>query len=214
MRGASGFHNTGLRTATTVRLDVDTVGIGDAFNNTGAMEVIFARTPSGHTQVSGVSILNSAVPFNADFAATNALDGIIGRISALTAGADWPEYASAGLAAGAFVDFDLGAILPIGGFDWFDRPANPDRVLGFDMIFSQDAIFGNVDDITRPYLNSAMALGDEFAPILARYVRYDVTAAAGANTGLSEMIFYQVPEPSSLAVTLLAAGAVALRRRR
>ena len=36
----------------------------------------------------------------------------------------------------------------------------------------------------------------------------------GANTGLTEMIFYQIPEPSSLTVTLLAACAVALRRRR
>jgi hypothetical protein len=59
-----------------------------------------------------------------------------------------------------------------------------------------------------------MAMGDTFASINARFVRYDVTASAGGlNTGLSEMYFYQVPEPSS-AATLLLAGTLLMRRRR
>lgn len=215
MRGASQFHDVGLRTATSVRLDVDTVGIGDAFNNTGAMEVIFVLTPPGQTQISGVAIAGSATPFNLDYDAANSVDGLIGRIGALTPGADWPEYASQGLGTGAFVDFNLGAILPVGGFDWFDRPHQADRVTAFDMIFSQDAIFGNGDDVTRSYTNNAMALGDAFAAINAQYVRYDVTGiAGGVNTGLSEVIFYQIPEPSSLVCLGMALGAVSLRRRR
>ncbi len=213
MRGASQFHDVGLRTATTVRLDVDSLGVGDAFNNTGAMEVIFALTPAGQTLIPGVTVANSAAAFSPEFDATNAVDGNIGRISGAIANSDWPEYASAGLGVDAFVDFDLGSVLSVGGFDWFDRPAEADRVTAFDMIFSQDAIFGNGDDVTRSYTNSAMAMGDVFAGINARYVRYDVTAAAGLNAGLSEMYFYQVPEPASLGV--LALGLLLpLRRRR
>jgi hypothetical protein len=57
-----------------------------------------------------------------------------------------------------------------------------------------------------------MALGDVFPGISARYVRFDVTATGGANTGISEMVFYQVPEPSALGVC--AVGLLALLRRR
>ncbi|HWB03656.1 MAG TPA: discoidin domain-containing protein [Verrucomicrobiales bacterium] len=211
LRGASLLHPLGSNvTATTVRLTVNSIGTGDAFNNTGAMEVLFVRRPDGMLPVTGVSIFGSATAFNGNYAATNAIDGEIGRS---TAAGDTPEYASQSLGLGAFVDFDMGAIRPLSGFDWFDRPAAADRVTGFDMIFSQDAVFGNGDDITRPYTNSGMALGDTFAPINARYVRYDVTASgAGLNTGLSEIYFYQVPEPSSAA--LLLAGVLLMRRRR
>jgi hypothetical protein len=212
LRGSSQLHSLGANiTATTVRLNVNTVGTGDAFNNTGAMEVIFVKRPTGSLPVSGVSILSSAAAFSVDFAATNAIDGDIGRSSGA---GDKPEYASASLGTAAFVDFDMGSVRPLSGFDWFDRPAAADRVTGFDMIFSQDAVFGNGDDIIRPYTNSAMALGDAFAPINARYVRYDVTnSAGGLNTGLSEIYFYQVPEPSSAAVLTMAA-ALLMRRRR
>jgi hypothetical protein len=194
-----------------VRLNVNTVGTGDVFNNTGAMEVFFVKKPAGMSAVSGVSIFGSAPAFNADFGAGNAIDGDIGRSNGA---GDKPEYASASLGLGAFVDFDMGAIKPLGGFDWFDRPAAADRVTGFDMIFSQDAVFGNGDDVLRSYTNSGMAMGDAFAPINARYVRYDVTnSAGGLNTGLSEVYFYQVPEPSSAAVLTLTA-ALLMRRRR
>jgi hypothetical protein len=215
-RGASLIHSLGGSfTATTVRLDVDTVGIGDTFNNTGAMEVIFARSPAGMNPVSGISIFGSATAFNADFAATQVLDGVVGRSSGVGLK---PEYASASLGTGTFLDFDLGVITPLGGFDWFDRPATPDRVTGFDMIFSQDSVFGNGDDILRSYTNAvnSMALGDEFASISARYVRFDVTAisgAANANTGMSEIVFYQIPEPGTALLAGAGLGALLLRRR-
>jgi hypothetical protein len=212
VRGTSQLHSLGGDvTATTVRLNVNTVGVGDAFNNTGAMEVFFVKQPTGMAPVTGVSIFGSATAFNADFGAGNAIDGDIGRSNGA---GDKPEYASAGLGLAAFVDFDMGGIRPLSGFDWFDRPAAADRVTGFNMIFSQDNVFGNGDDVTRSYNNSGMALGDTFAPINARYVRYDVTnSSGGLNTGLSEIMFYQVPEPSSAAVLALA-GALLMRRRR
>jgi hypothetical protein len=214
MRGTSQIHSVGNHTATTVRLDVDTVGVGDAFNNTGAMEVIFVRTPAGSTPISGVTVIGSATPFDPSFDATNAIDGDVGRTSG--AAADRPEYASQGQGTNAFVDFDLGATLPVGAFDWFDRPHNADRVAGFDLIFSQNPTFGDAGDIVRSYANSAMALGDTFAPILARYVRYDVTALGGpgVNTGLSEIAFYQIPEPTIAGLAGFGWFGLILRRRR
>jgi hypothetical protein len=210
LRGSSAIHSLGaLRTATTVRLDVDTIGTGDAFNNTGAMEVLFVRTPAGQT-ARPATIVGAAPDFSPFYQVANAVDGLVGRSTG--AGERGPEYASAGQGTNTFVDFDLGAVVPVGGFDFFDRPADEDRTTGFDMIFSQNPTFGDADDVVKSYVNSAMALGDVFPGISARYVRFDVTASAAANTGVSEMVFYQVPEPSmtgACAVSLLAL----LRRR-
>ena len=210
IRGSSAIHSLGaMRTATTVRLDVDTTGTGDTFNNTGAMEVLFVRTPAGHTPVLA-SVVNSAPEFNAFYGVNNAVDGIVGRNTG--PGDRGPEYASAGRGADTFVDFDLGSQVLVGGFDFFDRPADEDRVTGFDLVFSGNATFGDGDDVVRSYLNPGMAVGDVFPGISARYVRFDVTSAIGSNTGISEIVFYQVPEPSALG--LCAAGVVALLKRR
>ncbi|MES2707314.1 MAG: LamG-like jellyroll fold domain-containing protein [Verrucomicrobiota bacterium] len=194
-RGTSAAHSLGSpATATKVRLDVDALGTGGAAaTNTGAMEIFFLKTPAGSAIVDSVGILGSATPFNADYAASNAVDGQIGRSGA--AGVT-PEYASKSLGAEAYVDFDLGAVLPVTGFDWFDRPTAADRVTAFDMIFSQNAVFGDGDDVPMSFDNSApaMALSGTFAAVNARYVRYDVTSKSGpatANTGLSEIIFYK-----------------------
>jgi len=210
LRGSSEIHSLGaLRTATDVRLEVDTIGAGAALN-TGAMEVFFVRTPAGQTPISA-SIFGSAPAFNPFFAADNAVDGIVGRSSG--GGADGPEYASASLGADAFVDFDLGMVVPVGGFDYFDRPADEDRVLAYDMIFSINSTFGDADDVVRSYTNSTIGSSDVFAGINAQFVRFDVTANAGANTGVSEMSFYQVPEPSSLALGGLGITLLVRRRR-
>ena len=213
-RGTSQIHSLGgVFTATTVRLDVDTIGVGDSFNNTGAMEVLFVRTPVGQTPISA-TIAGSAPAFAPLFSVDNAIDGNVGRTSAAGA-VDGPEYASAGQGANTFVDFDFGRIAPIGGFDFFDRPADEDRVTGFDLIFSRDATFGDPDDVVKSYSNSAMALGDVFAAVPAQFVRFDVTSNIGANTGISEMVFYQVPEPSAVTfVGLGLAGMIIGRRRR
>jgi len=213
IRGVSQIHSLGTpRTATTVRLDVDTVGAGTS-NNTGAMEVFFVRTPVGQTPVSA-SIFGSAPAFAPLYAADNAVDGDIGRSTGAGL-SDGPEYASASQGVETFVDFDLGGVVPVGGFDYFDRPHVADRVTGFDMIFSVNSTFGDGDDILKSYSNPGMATGDVFAPVAARFVRFDVTATSGsaaANTGVSEMVFYQVPEPS--AAVLLGFGLLAAARKR
>ncbi|MES2707315.1 MAG: hypothetical protein V4726_12005 [Verrucomicrobiota bacterium] len=215
IRGGSAIIPLGATYNTaSVRLDVDTTGNVAAGGNTGVMEVLFLSPMTGKNAISGVTVTGSATPFSADFAAANAVDGIVGR----SAGAGSKlEYASAGLGLGAFVDFDLGAIQPVAGFDFFDRPAAADRVSAFDLIFSLNAIFGDGDDVVRSFTHAGMASSAEFAAINARYVRYDVTAKSGAgvNTGLSEMIFHTpVPEPSAVIAGLAALTGLALRRRR
>lgn len=216
LRGQSLLHDVGNRTATVVRLDVDTIGLGDNFNNTGAMEVIFVNRPSGMSLISGVSIFASATPFSPAYDAGNVIDGDIGRNSGITGASDNPEYASQGLGAGAFVDFNLGSVRLVGGFDVFDRIAAVDHATAFDMIFSTDAVFGNGDDVLRSYDKNGIALGDIFTAIPAQYVRFDVTANAngGANTGLNEVFFYAVPEPAGVSLLGLAASILLLRRRR
>lgn len=214
-RGVSQLHSLGAtRTATTVRLDVDTIGGPDTNNNTGAMEVFFVRTPVGQMPISA-SIAGSAPAFAPLYSADNAIDGDIGR-STDPALVNGPEYASASLGADTFVDFDLGAVAPVGGFDYFDRPHDADRVTGFDLILSVNSTFGDGDDITRPYANPGMATSDVFSAIPARFIRFDVTSNLGgpaANTGISEMVFYQVPEPGVAAFSVCALLALGKRRR-
>jgi hypothetical protein len=209
LRGASAIHSLGaLRTTTTVRVDADTIGEGNT-NNAGAMEVLFVRTPAGHTPVPA-TIFQASPDFNAFYQVANAIDGLVGRSTG--GGERGPEYASAGQGNNTFVEFDLGAVVPVGGFDFFDRPADEDRTSAFDMTFSQNSTFGDGDDVVRSYTNPGMALGDVFPGIPARYVRFDVNSSLGANTGISEMVFYQVPEPSALGAC--AVGLLALLRRR
>ncbi len=211
LRGASAIHSLGgTFTGSVVRLDVDTIGEGVA--NTGMIEVIFLNTSAGLTPIPSVAVIGSAAAHSAPYVAANAVNGLVGR------GNDF-DYASAGLGNDAFVDFDFGETRSVRGFDFFDRVHSNDRVTGFDLIFSQDDIFGNGDDTVRSYTNSYLALGDEFAGIDARYVRYDVTSynpsSTTHNTGLGEIIFYQaVPEPSALASLALGLGALFARRRR
>jgi MYXO-CTERM domain-containing protein len=167
--------------------------------------------------VSGVSVINAAAnPFGANFNAANAANGVAGR--SIGPGV---EYAS-NTGTNMFVDFDMGAIQPITGFDFFDRIAAVDRIGSFDLIFSNDSSFGS-SVATRSYTKGTggvsgtgpWTLSDSFAPISARYVRFDSTSAAagGGNLGINDMIFYAVPEPASAAMAGLA-GLALLRRRR
>lgn len=211
-RGVGKIEPLGSITAQKIRLDVDATGPGGP-TNTGAMEIFFLRTPTGSTPVDSVAVTGSATPFNAEYAAAGAADGIVGRSSG--AGVK-PEYASKSLGIDAFVDFDLGAILPVTGFDLFDRFAAADRVTAFDLIFSQNAVFGDGDDVIQNYDNSSFAIGVSatFPPVNARYLRYDVTAtgsSATANAGLSEIVFYKAGGAAAVAPQIVAAPAAVTR---
>lgn len=187
-------------TATTVRLDVDSIGAGPP-PNTGVMEMYFVNSPSGSSLIDSVSVIDAAPAFNAEYAAIHAADGKIG--SSAAAGPR-PEYASQGQGTATFVDFDLGASMPVAGFEWFDRLALADRVTAFDLIFSTNATFGDGDDVVQNYDNSAglSAMGESFPAVNARYVRFQVVANGGAvnaNTGMSEIFFYRSGGPQVVA---------------
>lgn len=150
-RGQGGFDFLGGPITTiAVALDVDTLGgVGGGFNNTGAMEIYFLATPAGMSLIDGVTVAASAPAFG-DFSASATVNGQIGRGTV-------SEYASAGLGAGTFVDFNLGSVQTVGGFDFFDRLAASDQVSSFDMIFSTNDVFGDGDDVTRSYTGNTQS---------------------------------------------------------
>ena len=196
-------------TATLARWEV--TSLAGAGLNIGSMEMRFLGSAPGSAIIGGVVAYNGATPFAPAYDWAFASNGIAGR--GLSPGV---EYASASLGTAAFVDFDLGLVQPVTGFDWFDRMHQADRVGGFDMIFSNDPGFGSTV-ATRNYTgNTNFTVTDSFAPINARYVRFDVTAlgATGVNTGMSDIVFYTVPEPATLVMFSLAGFVLSARRRR
>jgi hypothetical protein len=204
--GKGGFDSLGgLVTTTTVSLGVDTLGGGgtQTTGNTGAMEIYFLKTPDSMTLIPGVSVTTSSAAFSVNYAATQAINSSIGRDNNT-------EFASTA-GVNTFVDFDLGSMQTVGGFDFFDRMALGAQVSSFNLIFSEDSTFGNGDDITKVYTGSTQSA--EFAGIDAQYVRYDVTnVGTSTNVGMNEIRFYAVPEPA--AALLGSLGMLALLRRR
>jgi hypothetical protein len=212
----SGSNGDGLiqsfaaQTARHVRWEVVT-STGTS-QNLGSQEMRFLNTPPNSAIIPGVTVINSAPPFNvATYAAANAVNGNAGR--------DGPgrEYASLGQGASMFIDFDLGSSQPVIGFDYFDRLSETEDVSGFDLIFSDDPSFSTV--ITTK--NYAHPLGDGYtttdtfaSAVTARYVRLDATFidGVGTNTGVAEMIFYAVPEPASSTLAAAALSALVLLR--
>jgi hypothetical protein len=179
-----GFINR-FRAVTAQRVRWEVLAVVGSPALVGSTEMAFLSTSGATAPIRTVSVIGSATAFSPQFAAANAANGIagIGNVSGV-------EYASAGLGAGAYVDFDLGSVQAVRGFDLFDRLFLIDRVSSFDLIFSNNADMSS-PVATRSYSKaSSWTASDTFtAPILARYVRFDVTAGSG-NTGLGDIQFY------------------------
>ena len=167
----------------------------------------------------GVSVIAAASnPFGATYDSANAINGIAGRGTG--AGVEYASNAGTNM----FVDFDMGTLTAVVGFDFFDRIAVVDHIGSFDLIYSNDPTFSTTV-ATQSYTKGAggapgtgpWTLSDTYSAINARYVRFDSTsaAAAGGNLGIGDIIFYgsPIPEPAS-AMTLALAGMFMLTRRR
>jgi hypothetical protein len=152
--------------------------------NLGSRQMYFLNIPTGNVLLPAPAAINSSTPFNATFAAAFAANGNAG---------DGPnnEYASQGVGAAMFVDFDFGAGVAISGFDLWNRVV--DRVTTFDLIFADTPDF-SAPIATMPFtadLNGNQINSATFAPVMARYVRFQATGATGGNnTGMREIQFY------------------------
>jgi len=148
------------------------------------------------------------------------------------------DFASLGQGTATFVDFDFGAPTLISRIVYTDRTSSGgangsgaggsgDNVTGYDLIFSDNSIFGDAGDVTVSVLSPGF--GNTDPPVLinggvgltSRFVRFDVTGTSGgANVGGAEIEFFTtsvVPEPSSLWTLLSGVGLLGcdwLRRKR
>jgi hypothetical protein len=178
-----------------------------------------------------VTIVGNATPFDAPFDVSNIA----------TNNATWPVtdgfgYASQGQRANTFVDFMFDQPYTFDTITLVDRlhsGANPttlggtlDYVTAFDLILSQNASFGDGDDVVisqGPFTVPAPPLTvDSFVhevPIgglTAQYLRYDVVATPGANPGAHTFLFdgTAIPEPATLIMALAFLPGLFLWRRR
>jgi hypothetical protein len=198
-------------TATTARYAkwevVTSIGTSQ---NLGGRELRFLATPAG-SAVRSALVTGGFTQFSAQYALANAANGDAGQ--GQLAGR---EYASAGGGVNMFVDFDLGAVVPVTGFDFFDRLAAVDRTTAFSLILDDTADFSSpTGTLNFTPGGTGWGYSQNFAAVNARYIRFDATAVAGANnnSGIQEMIFYSAPEPSSVLLAGLA-GLLPLARRR
>jgi hypothetical protein len=181
-------------------------------NNVGAADFFFHDTSQLHP-----TILKSAPAFPG-FGAGFVQDGLANT-----------DYASNGQGTKTFIDFNFtgglnqGAhitdVLFIdrqtsGGANGVEVPgALGDRVLSFDLLFSNDPDFGSILSTVHVTTNTnqdtvSVPLG---LGIDAQFVRFQVTGANGNNVGASEIAFFgsqTVPEPGTFA--LFGVGVIGL----
>jgi hypothetical protein len=143
------------------------------------------------------------------------------------------DYASQGQGANTFVDFDFGAARLITEVVYTDRTtsggANGVGRLGggggSDNVQAYDLIFDDAPDFATPLFSQSVlspgfsntdptVLVNGGAGITARYVRFDVTTSNGLNVGGSEIQFFTIPEPTTLALVALLGFVRCLRRSR
>ena len=182
-----------------------------------------AAAPLGPAELPPPAIIDSAPAFPG-YAVDNVIDGNLVT-----------DYASQGQGVNTYIDFDFGSPTAIGQVIVTDRTTSGggnggfvggqfDKVTGFDLIFSDDPTFSapiTTLHVLSPYVNRPpLSNGPEdfqttvpVPNVTAQYMRFDVTAAAGANPGAAEFQFFPVPEPSA-GVTLLLGCFLGSRRLR
>jgi hypothetical protein len=156
-------------------------------DNTGGRHIWFLHVPAGMSPLEAPAVINSFTPYNSTYAAQNAVDDDCGN------DASGHEYASQDGTTNTFLDFDFSIPVRISGFDYLNREV--DIVTSFELIFSDDPTFTTTlttNFWTADALNGNTWASGTFAPITARYVRFQVTAvsAGSVNTGCREMLFY------------------------
>jgi hypothetical protein len=186
---------------------------------------INAPLPGSEQKLPNPTIAANSAAF-AGYGVDNALDG-----NPLT------DYASAGQGVNTFIDFDFGDSTLLTRIEYTDRTSSGgangsnaggsgDNVTAFNLIFSDDAIFGNADDTLLNILSPGFANTDSILinggdGIEAQFLRFDVVSTNGANVGAAEFAFFTtiaaVPEPASIVLwSLLGVGAIGVgiwRRR-
>ena len=205
--GAAPIFSFATTTARYARWDVVTAP--GTSNNLGGIEMRFLNTPAGSI-IANPTVIGGAAPFSAAYALANAANNNAGRDGSGN------EYAINGGITGPtnmFVDFDFGGVAAINGFDFFDRMAALDRNTAFDLIFSNDPAFSSVISTLSFTPGPDWGYSQSFAPVNARYVRFDSVASA-SNPGMAEMIFYTVPEPATSLFAGMAGLFMLARRRR
>ena len=161
--------------------------------------VLIARAAGAHTLLPDPSITGGAAALPG-YEATFALDE-----------SEATDYASNGLGVDTYLDFDLGANTLVTRIEYTDRRTSGgpqgtitdgtgDNVTSFDIIFSADATFGDSDDWSTSIDSTTCCSTDVIdiaggAGLMVRYIRFDVTAAAGQNPGAAEFSFYTVDPP-------------------
>jgi hypothetical protein len=178
-----------------------------------------------------VTILDNATPFNATFD----VDNIAANNAAWPARGDF-GYASASLGANTFVDFMFDQPYIFSNITFVDRLESgvspptlgglSDYVTQFDLILSQNAAFGDADDVVvsqGPFTLPAVPLSvDSFVHevpiggVTAQFIRYDVVANQGVNPGAHTFLFdgTPIPEPATILCLLCFAPGLFLWRRR
>lgn len=178
-------------TARKVRWEV-TAYSGGTSRSCGAAEMRFLNSAADSSPVDDVAVIGGSPALDSEHALGNAANGVAGCRPSNMPVAISPSvaYKSAGAGTSTFVDFDLGRIRNLTGFDWFDNLATGDRVSGFTVTFANDPSFDAPVAVRSVTGNSVFALSDTFA-VVARYARYRVSASATNNPGLSEIVFYE-----------------------
>jgi hypothetical protein len=160
---------------------------GGSSKNLGGQHVWFMRTPEGQSLLPPPTVIDAYPAFSAAYMPAFAVNGNVGSQGP----AGGQEYASLGGQAATFIDFDFGASKEISGFDFWNRPG--DVISAFDLVFSETSDF-SVPVATKSFTsatNGLFATSAVFAPVKARYLRLQATAASGyPNTGVGEIQFY------------------------